>query len=97
LALPLFTDQHAFVKTANYFTRPGRLDAGGRRLLNSKNFSHDPDDPGKKDRYQAEALVWKHVALKALPGICSYTAEVDAWVKMISPWSPTDNIFLEKR
>ena len=77
----VFTDQHAFLKTANYFTRLEDLARVDWALLNSKNFSHDPDDPGKKDRYQAEALVWKHVPIEALLGIGSYTTEVDTWVK----------------
>ena len=44
----VFTDQHAFLKTANYFTRLEDLARVDWALLNSKNFSHDPDDPGKK-------------------------------------------------
>lgn len=77
----VFTDQHAFLKTANYFTRQEDLARIDWPLLNSKNFRHDPDDPGKKDRYQAEALIWKHVPVSALLGICSYTTEVDEWIK----------------
>lgn len=50
-------------------------------LLNSRNFQHDPDDPGKKERYQAEALIWKHVPLEAFLGICSCNEAVDAYVK----------------
>jgi len=41
----------------------------------------DPDDPGKKERYQAEALIWQHVPLKALLGICCYNAQVLAWIQ----------------
>jgi hypothetical protein len=50
-------------------------------LLASRNFKHDPDDPGKKERYQAEALIWDHLPLEALLGICSYTAEVQQGVQ----------------
>ena len=41
-------------------------------LLQSRNFKHDPDDPGKKERYQAEALIWKHLPINALLGVCCY-------------------------
>ena len=30
-------------------------------------------DPGKKERYQAEALIWKRVPVAALHGVCCYT------------------------
>jgi hypothetical protein len=49
--------------------------------LNGRDFQHDPDDPGKKERYQAEALIWKHVPLEALLGICSCNATVDGYVQ----------------
>jgi hypothetical protein len=45
---------------AQYFTDLDDLAKVDWDLLNKKNFRHDPDDPGKKERYQAEALVWKH-------------------------------------
>jgi hypothetical protein len=39
------------------------------------------DDARSRQRYQAEALIWKHVPLEALLGICSCTATTDAYVK----------------
>ena len=77
----VFTDQHAYTMMANYYTDIHDLNAIDWDLLNRKDFKHDPDDPGKKERYQAEALVWKHLPLDALSGICSYTAQVDDWIK----------------
>lgn len=83
LGIPfVFTDQHAYPVMANYFTDLKDLDKVGWDLLNSKNFKHDPDDPGKKERYQAEALVWKHLSVEGLLGICSYNSAVDAGIKM---------------
>jgi len=82
LGIPfVFTDQHAFLKTANFFTRQEDLARVDWALLNSRDFKHDPDDPGKKDRYQAEALIWKHLPLQALLAICSSTEAVNQWVK----------------
>lgn len=66
---------------ANYYTELGDLNAIDWDLLNRKDFRHDPDDPGKKERYQAEALIWKHVPLDALLGICSFTTQVDETIK----------------
>jgi hypothetical protein len=65
---------------ANYFTDLEQLDRVDWPLLNSRNFTHDPDDSGKKERYQAEALVWKCVPLKALTGICCYTEAANTWI-----------------
>lgn len=77
----VFTDQHAYPAIANYYTDLDELNQVDWELLNRRNFQHDPDDPGKKERYQAEALIWKHVPLKALLGICSSDPSVDAFVK----------------
>jgi hypothetical protein len=82
LGIPfVFTDEHAFLKTANFFTRHEDLARIDWPLLNSRDFKHDPDDPGKKDRYQAEALIWKHLPLQALLAICCHTDAVNQWIK----------------
>lgn len=73
----VFTNQHAYPVMAEYFTDLARLDRIDWALLQSRNFKHDPDDPGKKERYQAEALVWKHVPLEALSGICCHSKGVE--------------------
>lgn len=82
LGIPfVFTDQHAYPLMASYFTDVNDLDKVDWDLLNRKDFKHDPDDPGKKERYQAEALVWKHLPVEALLGICSYTSAVDEGIQ----------------
>jgi hypothetical protein len=78
----LFTNQHAYPPMADYFTDLARLDEIDWPLLQSRNFQHDPDDPGKKERYQAEALIWKRVPLTALKGVCCYTNAVEQQVKL---------------
>ena len=72
----VFTDRHAYLRMAEYFTDLSQLDRIDWSLLQSRNFKHDPDDPGKTERYQAEALVWKSVPLEALLGVCCYTEDV---------------------
>jgi hypothetical protein len=73
----VFTDQHAYPPMAKYFTDLASLGEIDWPLLQSRNFKHDPDDPGKKERYQAEALIWKQVPVAALQGVCCYTAAVE--------------------
>lgn len=77
----VFTNQHAYPPMADYFADLSQLDEIDWPLLQSRNFSHDPDDPGKKERYQAEALIWKHVPLTALRGVCCYTPSVERQLK----------------
>ena len=77
----VFTDQHAYPPMANYYVDLRDLDKIPWDQLNRRDFKGDPDDPGKKERYQAEALIWKHVPLNALLGICCYNPAVLAWVQ----------------
>lgn len=77
----VFTDRHAYVRMANCFTDLDRLDQIDWPLLNRRDFRNDPDDPGKKERYQAEALVWKCVPVEALTGVCCNAEAGSAWIK----------------
>jgi hypothetical protein len=77
----VFTNQHAYPAMAEYFTDIADLGAVDWPLLQSRDFKHDPDDPGKKERYQAEALLWKHVPLDALQGVCCYTQAVEQVIR----------------
>jgi hypothetical protein len=79
----VFTNQHAYPLIAGYFTDMADLTRIDWPLLQNRNFKHDPDDPGKKERYQAEALVWKHVPLEALLGVCCYSAAVAEYVETL--------------
>jgi hypothetical protein len=82
LGIPfVFTDQHAYPLMASYFTNLNDLDQVDWDLLNRRDFRHDPDDPGKKERYQAEALIWKHLPVGGLLGICSHSDAVDQGIK----------------
>lgn len=78
----VFTDQHAYPLMAKYYKDLEDLDKVDWDLLNRRDFKHDPDDPGKKERYQAEALIWKCLPIKALLAICSYTTAVDEEIKV---------------
>ena len=73
LGLPfLFTDSHAYSGLASFYDDLSRLDQIDWALLQRRDFKRDPEDPGKLERYQAEALVHERVPLAALLGIVCY-------------------------
>ena len=65
----VFTNQHAYPVTAEYFNTLDDLSRVDWPLLQARDFRHDPEDPGKKERYQAEALVHHHLPVSGLLGI----------------------------
>ena len=72
----VFTDQHAYLGMAEHFTGLECLDRIDWPLLQSKDFKRDNNDLGKTDRYQAEALVWKHLPVESILGVCCYTEDL---------------------
>lgn len=74
----LFTDRHAFSGLARYFDDLAHLDQIDWPLLQHRDFKRDPEDPGKLERYQAEALVHQCVPMSALAGIVCFTDGVRA-------------------
>jgi hypothetical protein len=77
----LFTDRHAYLAAAQFHSDLARLDQIDWPMLQRRDFKNDPDDPGKKERYQAEALIYKHAPIDALAGFACYS---DAVVGTIS-------------
>lgn len=70
LSLPfLFTNQHAYSVDADFYDGSGDLGRIDWGLLQRRDFKTEHADPGKQSRYQAEALVHRHVPLEALSGI----------------------------
>jgi hypothetical protein len=68
----LFTDRHAYLVAAQFYSDLERLDQIDWDMLQRRDFKNDPDDPSKKERYQAEALVYKHMPVDALSGFVCY-------------------------
>jgi hypothetical protein len=68
----LFTDTHANNSVVNYFNRLDDLPRLDWRILQTRDFKRDPDDPSKFGRYQAEALVHGHCPLQGLSGIVCF-------------------------
>lgn len=71
-----FTNQHAYAVDTEFYARVEDLDRIDWGLLQSRDFKTDDVDPGKQLRYQAEALVHRHVPLEALVGIGCHNADV---------------------
>ena len=65
----IFTNQHAYSVDAEFFSRVEDLNRIDWPLLRSRNFKTSDEDPGRQVRYQAEALVHRHVPLTSLVGI----------------------------
>jgi hypothetical protein len=72
----VFTNQHAYPVDTEFFDDPADLRRIDWALLHSRDFKTSYDDPGKQVRYQAEALVHRHVPLDALAGIGCQNAAV---------------------
>lgn len=82
LGLPfLFTDRHAYSGLATFYDDLIHLNQIDWALLHHRDFKRDPEDPGKLERYQAEALVHQHVPLAALLGVVCYTDVVRAEIE----------------
>lgn len=76
LGLPfVFTDRHAYSVTANYYNSLTSLNAVDWRLLQRRDFRRDVDDPEKVERYQAEALVHRHMPIHGLIGAVCYSPQ----------------------
>ncbi len=71
-----FTDRHAYPPLARYFNSIESLKEIDWPLLQARNFQRNPDDPEQIERYQAEALVHKHLPVEGLVGIICYTDKV---------------------
>lgn len=65
----VFTDRHAYLKAARFFNTLDELSEIDWGILRQRDFQRDPDDPEKTDRYQAEALIHKHLPVERLTGI----------------------------
>lgn len=75
----VFTDRHAYLKTARFSSNLDDLDWIIWPVLQKRDFKKDETD--KVEKYQAEALVHRHVPLNALLGIVSYSDSVKAAVQ----------------
>ena len=77
LGLPfLFSDRHAYLQTAQFFSELSNLkDNIDWKILQERDFKRVPDDPGKFERYQAEALIYRRLPADALLGMVCKTQQ----------------------
>ncbi len=71
----MYTDRHAYLQAAVYLTGLKDLDRIDWQLIGSRNFQRDANRPDKVERYQAEALVYRHLPVSALIGIACYDSQ----------------------
>lgn len=72
----VFTDRHAYLTTASFYTDLARLDQIDWKILRNRDFKRTANDPGKVERYQAEALAYRHLPIGTIIGLGCYNNEV---------------------
>lgn len=72
----VFSDRHAYLLTANFYSNLADLVNIDWGPLQRRDFKRDPDNPEKIERYQAEALIHRHVPLAAFLGAVCYTEDM---------------------
>jgi hypothetical protein len=71
----VLTDRHAYLQTAKFANDVSGLERVDWAILQERDFKRDPNDPGKFERYQAEALIYQHLPASALTCILCYGAQ----------------------
>ena len=80
----LFTDRHAYLFNAVFSDDLAQLaNMVPWALLQARDFSKNPEDPAKSDRYQAEALIHRHLPVGALLGVVTYNDAIKAEVQAL--------------
>jgi hypothetical protein len=77
----LYTDRHASLRAVEYFSDPGDLGNLDWEIWRKRDFHGDPEYPDKKDRYQAEALIHRHLPIDACLGIVCYNDDITKMLK----------------
>jgi ssDNA thymidine ADP-ribosyltransferase, DarT len=86
LGLPfVFTDQHAYPIDTLFYSKIDDLKNIDWSLLQNRDFKTNDADPGKQSRYQAEALVHRHLPLKAVLGIGCFNDPVREKIQAVMP------------
>jgi hypothetical protein len=74
----VFTDRHAYLQAAEFKTDLKDLDVIDWQILANRDFRRDPNDPGKIERYQAEALIHGRLPVSTLLGLACYDSQAEA-------------------
>lgn len=80
----VYSDRHAYLAAATFSSDRAELQSlVWYDLLRSGDFHRDPDAPERPERYQAEALVRRHLPCEALVGIACYTERVKTSIESL--------------
>jgi hypothetical protein len=71
----VITDRHAYLRAAQFSNDLSGLERIDWLILQARDFARNPMDPGKLERYQAEALVHRCLPAHALDLIACYDSE----------------------
>ncbi len=75
----LFTDRHAYLASARFFSSPEQLSEINWSILQNRDFRRDNENPEKMEQYQAEVLVHRQLPISSLLGaVCCNPRERDS-------------------
>ena len=80
----LYTDRHAVLRLAAFHESLDDLDCIDWPRLRNRDFKRDNNDPAKMERYQAEALVHRHLPVDLLEVIACQGPEETARVQALA-------------
>lgn len=80
----VFTDQHASLATAVFFTSLTDLARLDWTLWQTPDVERDLRDPDRLARHQAEALAYRHVPVAALRGIACYGEDEERALRQLA-------------
>lgn len=69
----VFSDRHALLHLAQFSSDLNELGRIDWKILQARDFKRNPNDLGKVERYQAEALIYQRLPVNALMGIICYS------------------------
>jgi hypothetical protein len=72
----VFSDRHAYLQAARFSADIADLNRIDWAILQARDFRRDPDDMGKVERYQAEALIHRHMPVSRFNGVLCYNQSV---------------------
>jgi hypothetical protein len=84
----VFTDRHALLHWARFYTSVTDLPNVDWSALQSRDFSRDAEDPDRIARYQAEALVHRHMPASLIRGVACYDEASKALLDDVVGQSP---------
>lgn len=79
----VFSDRHAFMRLAQFSTSLENLQRLSWNYWRMRDFSRDPNNPEKMERYQAEALVYRHLAADHIDAIACGSEDIAVSVDKI--------------